>query len=472
MYPRTPDDHGVAPSPDFPAVEREVLAFWKQDGTFQASIDQREGAHEWVFYDGPPFANGLPHYGHLLTGLRQGPLPALPDHARQAGAPPLRLGHARPARRARGRAPARHHRQERDRGDGHRGLQRGRARGGAALHRGVAGVRHPPGALGRLRARLQDARRDVHGVAWSGRSRRCTTRASPTRATACCRTAGATRRRCRTTSCAWTTTSTRCGRTRRSRSRSRSRARRPSRSGSPPCARSPGRRRRGRSRRTSRSRSAPTSSTPSCPPGRTARPTRRCCARPRRRAPTPRCSAASTSSRVDLVGGYAKELGYDSADDARAAVSRTVRGAELEGVTYDRLFDYYADVEQYGLQNAWQVLVADYVTTEDGTGIVHQAPAYGEEDQKIGEAAGIPVDPLARRRRPLPAGGRRMSPGCSGATRTSRSRSCSRPRAACSARRATSTRTRTAGGAATRSSTRRSRAGSCACPSSATAWAS
>ncbi len=39
-----------------------------QDGTFQASIDQREGAEEWVFYDGPPFANGLPHYGHLLTG--------------------------------------------------------------------------------------------------------------------------------------------------------------------------------------------------------------------------------------------------------------------------------------------------------------------------------------------------------------------------------------------------------------------
>ncbi|HET6671860.1 MAG TPA: class I tRNA ligase family protein, partial [Agromyces sp.] len=69
MYPRTPDDHGgVVPSPDFPAIEREVLEFWKHDDTFQASIDQREGAPEWVFYDGPPFANGLPHYGHLLTG--------------------------------------------------------------------------------------------------------------------------------------------------------------------------------------------------------------------------------------------------------------------------------------------------------------------------------------------------------------------------------------------------------------------
>ncbi len=49
-----------------------MLAYWEQDGTFQASIDQRDpgedGANEFVFYDGPPFANGLPHYGHLLTG--------------------------------------------------------------------------------------------------------------------------------------------------------------------------------------------------------------------------------------------------------------------------------------------------------------------------------------------------------------------------------------------------------------------
>ncbi|MFK4729428.1 class I tRNA ligase family protein, partial [Agromyces mediolanus] len=94
---------------------------------------------------------------------------------------------------------------------------------------------------------------------------------------------------------------------------------------------------------------------------------------------------------IDLVGNYAKELGYASAEEARAAVSRTVRGAELEGVSYDRLFDYYADVEEWGLEQAWRILVADYVTTEDGTGIVHQAPAYGEEDQRVCEAAGIPV---------------------------------------------------------------------------------
>ena len=58
----------ISPSPSFPAIERDVLDFWQQDQTFQASIQQREGAPEWVFNDGPPFANGLPHYGHLLTG--------------------------------------------------------------------------------------------------------------------------------------------------------------------------------------------------------------------------------------------------------------------------------------------------------------------------------------------------------------------------------------------------------------------
>ena len=62
----------VPSSPKFPEIEERVLAYWKKDDTFQASIDQRDpgenGSNEFVFYDGPPFANGLPHYGHLLTG--------------------------------------------------------------------------------------------------------------------------------------------------------------------------------------------------------------------------------------------------------------------------------------------------------------------------------------------------------------------------------------------------------------------
>jgi len=51
----------------FPALERDVLARWQREGTFERSIEQRIGAPEYVFYDGPPFATGLPHYGHILT---------------------------------------------------------------------------------------------------------------------------------------------------------------------------------------------------------------------------------------------------------------------------------------------------------------------------------------------------------------------------------------------------------------------
>ncbi len=61
-YPKT------APKPDLPGIEREILAWWKAEGTFEASLSARAGEPEYVFYDGPPFANGLPHYGHILTG--------------------------------------------------------------------------------------------------------------------------------------------------------------------------------------------------------------------------------------------------------------------------------------------------------------------------------------------------------------------------------------------------------------------
>jgi isoleucyl-tRNA synthetase len=62
----------VPSSPKFPEIEERVLEYWAADDTFRASVEQRDpgadGSNEFVFYDGPPFANGLPHYGHLLTG--------------------------------------------------------------------------------------------------------------------------------------------------------------------------------------------------------------------------------------------------------------------------------------------------------------------------------------------------------------------------------------------------------------------
>ncbi|MBM0126115.1 isoleucine--tRNA ligase [Pimelobacter simplex] len=68
----TAEHRAVPSSPRFPRIEEGVLAYWAEDDTFRASVEQRDpganGENEFVFYDGPPFANGLPHYGHLLTG--------------------------------------------------------------------------------------------------------------------------------------------------------------------------------------------------------------------------------------------------------------------------------------------------------------------------------------------------------------------------------------------------------------------
>jgi isoleucyl-tRNA synthetase len=59
------------PNPSFPKLEEAIGAIWTAEKTFQRSIDRRreENADEFVFYDGPPFANGLPHYGHIVTGF-------------------------------------------------------------------------------------------------------------------------------------------------------------------------------------------------------------------------------------------------------------------------------------------------------------------------------------------------------------------------------------------------------------------
>ncbi|MEN8160705.1 MAG: isoleucine--tRNA ligase, partial [Myxococcota bacterium] len=58
----------VPAQPSFPEIEERVHARWREERSFPRSVEQRPaGANEFVFYDGPPFANGLPHFGHLLT---------------------------------------------------------------------------------------------------------------------------------------------------------------------------------------------------------------------------------------------------------------------------------------------------------------------------------------------------------------------------------------------------------------------
>ncbi len=72
-YPEVPSQ------PSFPDIEARVLDRWRSDGVFNASVANRpageNGSNEYVFYDGPPFANGLPHYGHILTGFVKDVIP-------------------------------------------------------------------------------------------------------------------------------------------------------------------------------------------------------------------------------------------------------------------------------------------------------------------------------------------------------------------------------------------------------------
>ncbi|MDH5596864.1 MAG: class I tRNA ligase family protein, partial [Candidatus Peregrinibacteria bacterium] len=63
----------VDPKQSFPKLEESILAYWEGANTFQKSIDQRD--KEYIFYDGPPFATGLPHYGHLLAGTIKDVIP-------------------------------------------------------------------------------------------------------------------------------------------------------------------------------------------------------------------------------------------------------------------------------------------------------------------------------------------------------------------------------------------------------------
>jgi isoleucyl-tRNA synthetase len=82
VYPKavaSADGSTIAPNPSFPKLEESVLDYWDVDNTFEKSIERNpSGDHsdnEFVFFDGPPFANGLPHYGHLLTGYAKDVIP-------------------------------------------------------------------------------------------------------------------------------------------------------------------------------------------------------------------------------------------------------------------------------------------------------------------------------------------------------------------------------------------------------------
>jgi isoleucyl-tRNA synthetase len=368
---------GLPASPDLPALEKDVLAYWESDGTFQASIDARDagqdGANEFVFYDGPPFANGLPHYGHLLTGYAKD---IVGRYQTQRGRRvERRFGwdtHGLPAELE----------AERILGitDKSQIEEMGIKAFNDACRTSVLRYTDEWQVYVTRQARWVDFEHDyktldasymesviwafkrLYDKGWAYEGYRvlpyCWNDQTPlsnhelrmdddvykdVQDQTVTVTFPLTGERAAelgldgVAALAWTTTPW----------------------------------------------TLPTNSAlavgpevtyavvPAGPHGTSATPGQFLLAR-------------------DLVKGYAKDLGYDSAEDALAAVTREVRGADLAGVRYERLFDYLAD--QPGMaEHGFQILLADYVTTEDGTGVVHQAPAYGEVDQETCEAVGIPT---------------------------------------------------------------------------------
>ncbi len=265
-------------------------------------------------------------------------------------------------------------------------VQRRVPRVGAEVHRRVARLRHAPGALGRLRPRLQDARARLHGVGHLGVQAAPRQgpglRGLPRAALLLERPDAAVQPRAAH------------GRRRLQDAPGPGRHRRACAS-RPASSPSSGRRRRGPCRPTSASWSAPTSTTSSSSPTSPARPSATSSARPASR-PTPRTSSAPTSTRPRST----------------SAIVERLKGTDLLGRAFTPPFAYYR-----GHERAHHVFPADFVTTEDGTGLVHTAGAFGEEDKIVTDAAGIepvvPVGPDGRFTCPSPT-----TRACTSSTRT------------------------------------------------------
>ena len=159
-----PPHRALPKTPDFPALEQEVLERWRERDIFRESVRRREGAEPFVFYEGPPTANGRPGLPPRAGARVQGHLPPLPDDARALRRAQGRLGLPRPAGRDRGRAEARLHLQGRHRALRHRRVQRAVPRVGVRVPRGLDGADRAHRLLGRPRAPLPHARPRLHRV--------------------------------------------------------------------------------------------------------------------------------------------------------------------------------------------------------------------------------------------------------------------------------------------------------------------
>ena len=87
----------------------------------------------------------------------------------------------------------------------------------------------------------------------------------------------------------------------------------------------------------------------------------------------------------------AKERANDVLKEKKYEIVDMFEGSELIGKSYKPLFDYYSsDLKLVNHDNGWKIYAADFVTTTDGVGIVHIAPAFGEDDMKLGKENNLP----------------------------------------------------------------------------------
>lgn len=367
MYPKhRPESAGVTPSPFFPDVEKEVLAHWAEDGTFQESIEQRAkaDADEFVFYDGPPFANGLPHYGHLLTGYTKDLIPRY--QTMRGKRVERRFGwdtHGLPAEVEAERLLGISGRPEIE--------KFGVAKFNEFCKTSVLKYTQDWRSYVTRQARWVDFDNDyktldlnyTESVLWAFKElHKKALIYEGFKVLAYCW-------RCET-----------------------------------PLSNHELRMDDEVYR--SRQDQSVTVSFPITAPGHEldgvkmlawtttpwTLPTNFALAV----GPEIEYSVVATETgkyllAQSLLSGYAKDLGFEDAAAISAAVVGRYLGKDLAGLRYERLFDFYADQEKYQVENAWQVLVGDYVADNEGTGIVHQAPAYGEDDQNLCNAAGIPT---------------------------------------------------------------------------------
>ncbi|MCL2804152.1 MAG: isoleucine--tRNA ligase, partial [Micrococcales bacterium] len=371
-----PDSPGVAAVPAFAEVERQILDYWQQDGTFEESVAQRPadaqgqtGGNEYVFYDGPPFANGLPHYGHLLTGYVKDVVPRY--QTMRGHRVERRFGwdcHGLPAEIEAERELGIEDKSEID--------AMGVAQFNAACHASVLKYTDVWQDYVTRQARWVDFDNDyktldlsyMESVMWAFKTlwEKGLIYEGHRVLWYCYR--------CGTPLSASETKMDEVYRDRQDTAVTVAFEMLPPRAAAP-----------AKLQELAGCNALAWTTTPWTLPSNLAmavHPEVEYVLAIPETMPDERVLIAAAR-----LGAYKRELG------AEPTVLETYKGAELAGLQYKPLFDFF---EPQRAQAAFQILLADYVTTEDGTGLVHIAPAFGEEDKVVTDAAGIalinPVD--------------------------------------------------------------------------------